>query len=380
MFKKNVFLVFIAIVFGVIGCKQSQSDSVMLPTAPNQIQYAEGFEWFDYDDFSLVRITQPWPGATNATTFVFAENKTSIPDSLRQFTFVKTPVERVIVTSTTHLPSLVTLDELSTLKAFPDLDLVSSEEVRTLIEQGKIQEIGDGMGINFELTIDATPDAVIANGGTDSFDKYQQIEHAGIPVIYNGDWVEQTPLGKAEWIKLFGVLYGKENEAIHFFDKVAEAYEKTKISVRNIADKPIVFSGAMYEDVWYAPQGNSWTAQIIADAGGEYLWANRQGTGSLFLSFEQVLDDAQEAEFWIGPAQFTAYSQMENANVHYKEFESFQNKKVYTYSAKKGATGGVVFYEEATNRPDLLLKDYVKVLHPHLMPDHDLYFLSPLTE
>ena len=183
MFKKNVFLVFIAIAFGVKSCKQSQSDSVMLPTAPNQIQYAEGFEWFDYDDFSLVRITQPWPGATNATTFVFAENKTSIPDSLHQFTFVKTPVERVIVTSTTHLPSLVTLDELSTLKAFPGLELVSSEEARTLIEQGKIQEIGDGMGINFELTIDATPDAVIANGGTDSFDNYQQIEHAAIPVI-----------------------------------------------------------------------------------------------------------------------------------------------------------------------------------------------------
>ena len=377
--KKIYFSLFVSLLF-LVGCKKTTSQTEDVVGVSNEIQYAKGFEVYDYTDFKILKITQPWPGATTTSTYVLANDVNNIPDSLADLTKIQIPIQSIIVTSTTHIPSLVTLNESNSLKAFPGLDFISSEEVRTLIEQNKIQEIGDGMGINFELTVDVHPQVVVANGGNDSFEKYQQIQQAGIPVIYNGDWVEYTPLGKAEWIKLFGVLYDKEKEANAFFDEVVHAYNEAKSMVDTVENKPGVFSGAMFEDVWYAPQGDSWTSQIIADAGGEYLWADESGTGSLSMAFEQVFDDAQQVEYWIGPAQFTSYEEMQNANIHYKEFEAFQNKKVYTYSAKKGATGGLIFYEEATNRPDKLLKDYIRVLHPELLPKHELYFLSPLTD
>ncbi|HLV46560.1 MAG TPA: ABC transporter substrate-binding protein [Flavobacterium sp.] len=380
MLQKDIYLsLFVSFLF-LVGCKKTTQQTEDVVGVSNEIQYAKGFEIYDYTDFKILKITQPWPGATTSSTYVLANDVNNIPDSLADLTKIQIPIQRIVATSTTHIPSLVVLNEANSLQAFPGLDFISSEEVRALIAENKIKEIGDGVGLNFELTVDVSPEVVIANGGNDSYEKYQQIQQAGIPVIYNGDWVEYTPLGKAEWIKLFGVLYDKADEANAFFDKVVHEYNEAKSLVETVDNKPEVFSGAMFEDVWYAPQGDSWTSQIIADAGGEYLWADKSGTGSLSMAFEQVLDDAQQVEYWIGPAQFTSYVEMKNANIHYKEFEAFQNKKVYTYSAKKGATGGLIFYEEATNRPDELLKDYIRVLHPELLPEHELYFLTPLAD
>ena len=380
MFTKTTYILLLISLIFCVGCKNSNDEKSVSFTAENQIAYAKGFELYDYDTFKILKITQPWPDATNVTEYVLAKQATNVPDSLSQLTFVQTPVQSIVVTSTTHIPSLVSLAVTESLKAFPGLDFISSPTVRQRIEANQIQEIGSGDGINFELTIDVSPQVVIANGGNDSFTKYQQLSNAGIPVIYNGDWVEYSPLGKAEWIKFFGALYDKDEQAAEVFNEVVDAYKKVKKIAQNTKRKPLVFSGAMYQDVWYAPQGDSWTAQLIKDAGAKYLWENEQGTGSLSMAFEQVLADAQMAEYWIGPAQFTAYSEMSAANIHYKQFDAFQHKNIYTYSAKKGATGGLVFYEEATNRPDLLLKDYVKILHPDLMTAHELYFLSPLTD
>lgn len=380
MFQNKIYLLLFIVLSLVTGCKKTMKETGNISGISNEIQYAKGFEMYDFENFKILKITQPWQGAAETSVYVLANDVNNIPDSLAHLTKVQIPVKSIVVTSTTHIPSLVTLNETTSLKAFPGLDFISSEEVRRLISEDKIKEISDGIGVNFELTIDVNPEVVIANGGNDSFEKYRQIQQAGIPVIYNGDWVEYTPLGKAEWIKLFGVLYDKEEEATTFFNQVVAEYEKAKQTVSKTTSKPTVFSGAMYEDIWYAPQGDSWTAQIIADAGGDYVWASHSGTGSLSMAFEQVLDDAQEVEYWIGPAQFVSYSEMQHANIHYKEFTALQTKKVYTYSARKGVTGGLIFYEEATNRPDILLKDYICVLHPEVFPEHELYFLTPLTD
>ncbi len=374
----HIFLLF-SFIF-LVGCKNDNENKPHSRTVDNQITYAKGFELYDYESFKILKITQPWPGATTDTEYVLANQPTHVPDSLSQLTFIQTPVQSIVVTSTTHIPSLVSLAVTKSLKAFPGLDYISSPTVRQLIDANQIQEIASGDGVNFELTIDVSPQVVVANGGNDSFAKYQQLSNAGIPVIYNGDWVEYSPLGKAEWIKFFGALYDKDEKASEIFNEVADTYQKVQKIAQHVQHKPLVFSGAMYQDVWYAPQGDSWTAQLIKDAGAKYLWENEQGTGSLSMAFEQVLADAQMAEYWIGPAQFTAYSEMSAANIHYQQFDAFQHKNIYTYSAKKGATGGLIFYEEATNRPDLLLKDYVKILHPDLMTAHKLYFLSPLAD
>ena len=202
------------------------------------------------------------------------------------------------------------------------------------------------------------------------------IQKAGIPVIYNADWTEKHPLGKAEWIKFFGALFGKQKEADSIFKVIELEYFAAMELARKAKTKPTVLSGAMYKDVWYMPQGDSWAAQFIADANGEYLWKETEGTGSLSMSLESVLDKGKDADFWIGPGQFVTVAQFEEAHPVYTEFRALKNGNVYTFTANKGETGGVLYYELAPNRPDIVLKDIIKILHPELLPDHQLYFFT----
>ena len=137
-------------------------------------------------------------------------------------------------------------------------------------------------------------------------------------------------------------------------------------------------SGAMYKDIWYLPYGNSWAAQFIKDANGNYLWSDSKGSGSLVLNLENVLDKGKNADIWIGPGYFSKMKQLEDAHPLYSQFDSFKNGQIYSFANKKGETGGVLYYELAPNRPDIVLKDLIKILHPDLLPDHQLYFFGKL--
>jgi len=141
-----------------------------------------------------------------------------------------------------------------------------------------------------------------------------------------------------------------------------------------------VISGAMYKDVWYLPQGSSWAAAFINDANGDYLYKDTTGSGSLSLSLETVLTKAQNADYWIGPGQFKSLEQMTDANAAYAGINAFTKKRVYSFTKNVGPTGGVIYYELAPNRPDLVLKDIVKILHPELLPEYQLHFFSPLDQ
>jgi iron complex transport system substrate-binding protein len=197
-------------------------------------------------------------------------------------------------------------------------------------------------------------------------------------VIYNSDWTENHPLGKAEWIKFFGALVNKEKEADSIFSEIENNYNIAKALAAQVMTKPTVLIGAMYKDIWYLPQGDSWAARFIQDANGEYLWKESKGTGSHSLNLETVLEKGKEAQYWIGPGQFTSFEQMNEMHTVYSEFEAFQQRKIYSFTTIKGATGGVLYYELAPNRPDIVLKDIIKILHPRLLPEHKLYFFSLL--
>ena len=148
--------------------------------------------------------------------------------------------------------------------------------------------------------------------------------------------------------------------------KLKKTYLKTIEIAKMATSKPTILAGDMFEDKWYLPKGTSWGSQLLVHAQGDYLWKETNGTGSLSLSFETVLEKAKEADFWITSGQFSSLKQMTDANPHYEQFKAFQNKNVYSFTRKKGKTGGVLYYELAPNRPDLVLKDLVKILHPRI--------------
>ncbi|MDM1059074.1 ABC transporter substrate-binding protein [Myroides odoratimimus] len=362
-----------------VSCKK-ESNTVITSDDTNTIEYAKGFTIEAYDQYSVVNVKQAWVGADKSFKYVlYKEGKEVIPDSLRTLPSLKVPVQSIVVTSTTHLPSLVVLEEEKSLKGFPGLNYVSSPSIRKLINDSQIKEVGQNEQLNTELLLDLNPSVIVAFAMDGSNQALQLIEKSGIPVVYNGDWVEQTPLGKAEWIKLFGALYGKEKEAKIFFDKIVQDYKEAQALVKDAKNNPTVMSGAMYQDVWYTPQGQSWMAIYFKDAKSDYLWKETEGTGSLSLSLEVVLDKAIDASFWINPAQYETLQQLVDANPHYAKFNAFKNKNVYSFSPRKGETGGSLFYELGPTRPDLVLKDLIYILHPEIsIPNYQPVFFEQL--
>ncbi len=361
-----------------IACKDKPTAAIEQVTQQSLITYAKGFTLASYDDFYVVRITQPWVGAKEQFTYVLKREQARVPDSLLQYTQVQIPIQTIACTSTTHIPALDVLDKVSSLIGFAGLDYISTQSVRDRIEQGSVQELGQNEALNVETLIDLQPDVLMTFAMDHSNKALQTIEQAGIPVLYNGDWTEQNPLGKAEWIKLFGVLFDREAEANQFFNQIVKDYTSTLQVVENIEIQPTVLSGVMYGDIWYLPEGNSWAGIYFQDAQANYLWKETQGTGSLSLSFEQVLEKAQQAEYWINPGHYESLADLDAANPHYKEFDAFKNKRVYSFASTKGSTGGSLFYELGALRPDLVLKDLIHILHPTVLPNYQPYFYRQL--
>lgn len=374
--RVTVLIFFVLVAF--IQCKQNTTSAKETSEGNNQIQYAKGFSIENYNGYSIVTVKNPWPKATKTYRYILKEKNGIVPDSLNQNPIIAVPIKTIVVTSTTHIPSLEMLGEEKSLVAFPNLDYISSEKVRALIDAKKVKEIGNNQSLNTEVLIDLQPDVIIGYGIDNSNPTLDNLDKSGLKVMLNGDWNEETPLGKAEWIKFFGALYGKQKEANEIFTKIVKDYFATIEIAKKAITKPTVLAGDMFEDKWYLPKGSSWGSQLLKEANADYLWAQTKGTGSLSLSFETVLERAKEADIWITSGQFGSLKAMTDANSHYEQFKAFQQKNVYSFTRKKGKTGGVLYYELAPNRPDIVLKDILKIMHPELVPDYELFFFEKL--
>jgi iron complex transport system substrate-binding protein len=378
---KSVFIrvILFLVLIPFIGCKKSSENSKnTLTNFENSIHYAKGLEIYKQQAFSIVKITNPWPKAKEVFTYILQEKNGIIPDSLKQFTVIPIPIQSIVVTSTTHIPALELLGVENTLKGFPATDYISSIKTRKLIDAGKVREVGTNESLNTEVLIDMKPDVIIGFGLNNNNPTIDNLQKSGLKVLFNGDWTEQSPLGKAEWIKFFGALYGLDSKANNLFSKIEKEYNTTLALAKKATSKPTVLSGAMYQEQWYVPQGESWASLFLKDAQSNYLWANTKGTGSLAIPFEVILEKSKDADFWISPGDYSSLKQMSDSNPHYGQFASFKNKKVYSYAVTKGVKGGILYFEWSPARPDWVLKDLIKIFHPELLPQHKLFFFTKL--
>lgn len=379
---KKIFCIAVLAAFVLSGCKEETKTNTVSATetkaVANAVKHASGLEIYRYDGYTVVKVTNPWPDAKEAFTYVMQKKNGIVPDSLKSHTILQVPLKTVVVTSTTHIPSLEMLGEENTLVGFPDMNYISSEKTRARIDAGKVTEAGKNEQLNTEVLLDLNPDALVGFSISSHNKTMDNLRQSGMKVLYNGDWNEQSPLGKAEWIKFFGALYDKEAKADELFAQIEKDYNDALALAKKATAKPTVLCGAIYQNQWYMPQGGSWGALFLKDAGADYLWSGSEGTGSLSLSLETVLDKAENADFWIGPSQYTSLKEMSDANPHYAQFKSFKNKQVYSSANKKGKTGGLIYYELANNRPDLVLKDLIAILHPELLPGYQLQFFERL--
>ena len=354
-----------------ISCKnETKKTEETRPTST--VKYAHGFDIIKLNDETKLVIKLPYPGAKEYIEYTLTKQKSSLKNT------IKIPLNSIAVTSTTHIPFLELLNVENKLVGFPNTNFISSEKTRKLINQKLVKDLGHPENLNTETLLELNPDVVIGFSLSSSNKVFTTIEKMGIPVILNGDWLEETPLGRTEWIKFFGVLFNKEKEADSIFNVIEKNYLEAKQIAQKSKNKPTVVSGGLFKDVWYLPAGESFEATFLKDANTNYLWSDSKGKGSLSLNIENVFLKGKDAEIWVSPSFHTSLGNLKEANAVYSEFKAFQSNAVYSYMNTKGETGGIIYFELSPTRPDLVLKDIIKIAHPELLPDYNFTFFEKL--
>jgi len=342
------------------------------------LKYAKGFTITNYENYKVIKVTSPWPESDESFNYLLVKKGAIIPNHNTKDIVIETPIDRVVVMSTTNIPSLECLNIEDRLVGFPNTDYISSEKTIKNVKDGRVKDLGGDLSINMELLLELHPELVIGFSVNGNNKTLNQIEKYGIPIVLDGAWTEQHPLGRAEWLKFTAAFFNKEREADSIFNSIEFNYLKAKKLVKDCSHKPTVISGSLYKDVWNVPGGKSFIAKYLEDANTNYLWKDTNKTGSMQLNFESVLEKGQKAELWIGSGSFDTKQQMSSKYSGYSLFEAFKNNKVYTYTKQKGPNGGLLYYELGPLRPDILLKDIIHISHPKLLKDYESFFFKAL--
>lgn len=356
-------------------CVTDYSEGVDYFPEKVEVNHSDGFSVDYFDHYKVVTVNSPYAGAEAAASYLLVQCGTPIPDGFDTAVVVEVPIDNFIAMSTTYLPHLSTLEVVDSLTALDSVAFANSPDVVAQIEAGEVAEIGSGPAIDVESVIEIDPDVVMTySSGSAEFDSQPKLEEAGITVVVNSDYLDTDPVGQAEWVKFMAAFFNQEGEANEWFDAISAEYDQLVALTANVESKPTVFMNTPYEGTWYMAGGQSYVAKLLADAGADYLWADDESTGSLFLDFEQVYDQAQAADFWLNLGFVPSLADLEATDERFAEFAAFQNGNLYNNDARTNANGGNDYYESGATNPHLVLADLIKILHPELLPDHELVY------
>jgi len=256
-------------------------------------------------------------------------------------------------------------------------EYIFSDKIQNLVKEGKIQNIGNDQKYDVEKIISLKPDAIFTNYIASFQNTYELLKNNGIQVIFLDDYLEQKPLEKTAYIKLFGELLGKHQEGEAKFTEIEKNYNDLKQLALKSTQKPIVLANEMYGDVWYLPGGKTSVAHFIADANAEYILKDNSDEKAVTMSFEEVFAKSGNVQFWVNAGNHISKKEMLNINPFYGKLDVFSKGKIYGISGKeKGKAND--FFESGVVRSDLVLKDYIKIFHPELLPNYQLTYLKEL--
>lgn len=370
-------LIVLTLIF--LGCNRTQENKDIADKSNFVVlKYAEGFSARYEGGHIWLSVNKPYQNAERPFKYVLVKKGEEIPEHDTETEVIFIPIEKIVCTSTTHIPLLDYLNVSESLVGFPTTDYISSVKTRKLIDDGKVTDLGIDHSLNVELLLLLNPDLVMAYTVSGDMGHYKKIKESGIPVVINAEYLEKHPLGRAEWIKFAGLFYGKEKEADSVFNIIEQSYLEAVHLTESLSDKPTVMSGVMYGDSWFLPAGENYASRLFKDAGLSYLWENEPGTGFIPLSFESVYAKANAADYWIGVASFATLKEISSTDKRYEWFKPFKHKHVYTYNARIGAKGGSEYLELGYLRPDIIVKDLIHIAYPELLPEHQMYFFGKL--
>lgn len=357
------------------GCVTDYAEGVDYFPQKADVSTSDGFTIEYFDNYKVVTVRSPYPGAEAEATYLLVQCGTPAPDGYETAVTVEVPVASFVAMSTTYLPHLPTLGVTDRLVGLDSLAFASTPEVRARIDAGEVAEVGFGAEVNVEQVLDLEPDMVMtyASGSAD-FDAQPKLEEAGITVVVNSDYLDTNPLGQAEWIKFLAAFFNQEAAAGSWFDGVAAEYEVLAGLAATAEDRPTVFLNTPYEGTWYMAGGRSYVAQLLADAGADYVWAEDTSDTTLFLDFETVFDQAQAADYWLNLGFVSSLADLAATDERFADFGAYQSGQVYNNDARMNEAGGNDYYEGGAANPHLVLADLIKIFHPELLPEHEFVY------
>ena len=303
--------------------------------------------------------------STESEYYLFNDTAT-IPNHLANKTIIRTPVKSAVAFSSTQWSVFQKLGEIDRIKGILESNYTKNEEILALVAEGRITDVGMSTNVNAEKLINIQPDLILYTPYP-GIDFSHLGELSGATMLSFPDYLESHPLGRAEWMKVVGLLCGKEKETKEWFDNVVRRYETLSERCSSVEAKPTVFSDLPFENQWYVPGGKSYIAKIFADAGGDYVWKDNESAGSLHIDAESVLLKAQQADFWrvinSYDTPFT-YERLEKENELYPLFKAFEKRQLLVCDVRECG-----YFEKSQYEPDVLLADFIYHFHPELLTD-----------
>jgi iron complex transport system substrate-binding protein len=377
LLKRYRFLCILLIIITSCNGNHEITKSSVLQSENPGLFHAERFKIEKNNKYTTLKILDPWQGAKNVTqNYYLIKRGSELPQGLDSSSVIYVPVKKMICMSTTHIAMISALGEENTISGVSGTDYIFSKSLIENIEKGLIKDIGYEANLNKELIIKISPDLIMMYGiGSESAGYLGRIKELGIRVLFNADYLETDPLSKAEWIKLFGALYCKENLADSIFNSEVDSYNKIKSYIStNITERPKVLLGLPFKDTWYISPGNSFISKLISDAGGSYLWEKTTSAVSMPFGIENVYLSALTADYWLNIGSVNYKNEISSMDQRLSELPCFKKGNLFNNNNQTTLKGGNDYWESGTIYPHLILKDIASIIHPDLFPDTKLFF------
>ncbi len=338
-------------------------------------EYASGFEIkrADGKESVIVSVSNPWQGADSITTqLLVVRNGETVPEG---FTgqVLNGDAKRIVAMSSTHIAMLDAVGEAGRVVGVSGIDYISNSVISA--NRDIIGDVGYEGNINYELLLSLDPDLVLLYGVNGASAMEGKLSELQIPYMYVGDYLEENPLGKAEWLVALSEVVGKRNEGKTVFDEIPVRYNAIKKKVADAAlDAPSVMLNTPYGDSWFMPSTKSYVATLVTDAGGDYIYKKNTGNTSMPVDLEEAYKLTSDADMWLNVGMANSLEELKATCPKFTDTRCFRNGYVWNNNLRTNTAGGNDYYESAVVNPDLVLRDLVKIFHPELIEEDFVYY------
>ena len=362
---RTLFYSFVAVVFMSCGSgsapqPQAEGDSLAL-------KYSSLLTIVEHEGYTVADISNPWKSGKRLHRYYLVPRTSDIshlPSDISDGTIIEIPIQRAAVFTTVHCALLTELGMGSHIVGVADSKYIKVPYIQQQIQAGRIVDCGNGLNPVVEKIMDVKPEVIMLSPFENS-GGYGKTEEIGIPLIECAEYMETSPLGRAEWMRFYGMLFGVGEKADKLFHAVDSSYTALKQQAEKAGEGRSVIVDKVVGSVWYMPGGRSTIGQMLLDAGARYPWASDNQSGSLALPFETVLERGGESDVWM--LRYSSdhdwnYDELLSGHHGYSQLKAFRNREVYGCNVEQSH-----FYEDTPFHPDRLLSDFIQILHPDII-------------